>query len=67
MGPQLESDWVWQRAETEVRDVGKQEEGVEREEAENPLSGNFSEGFQVRMGALPELGVAFRAGFVRHC
>ena len=59
MGPQLESDRVWQRAETEVGDVGKQDDGVEREEAKNPLPENFPEGFRLRMGALPELGGRF--------
>ena len=37
-------------------DVEKEEDDVEREEAESLLSRNFPKGFQVRMGALPELG-----------
>ena len=66
MGPQPESGWFRQRAGTEVDDVGKQEDGVEREEAESQLFGKFPEGFRVKMGRFRNRGVAFRAGFVRH-
>ena len=45
--PHAVSGWVRQRSKTE-------EDDVEREEVENQASGNFPEGFQMRMGAFPE-------------
>ena len=53
---QPESDWVRERAETKVDDEGREDDGVEREEAESQLSGNFPEGCLAGMGARPESG-----------
>ena len=56
MGPPREFGWVRQHAETKVDDVEREEDGVEKEEVESLLSGNFPEGFRVKMGAHLESG-----------
>ena len=56
MGSQLESGWVRQHAKIEVDDVEREEDGVERLEAESLFFGNFPEDFRVRMLALLESG-----------
>ena len=54
MGSQPEPGWVRQHVETEVDDVERGEDGVEKEEVESRFFGNFPECFRVRIGVLPE-------------